>query len=235
MMSEWWTYGPSDFLMFSARTYYRMLELHNLAWWPLQPFLLLSGFGLLWSTHSGVRRAAQMALILVGLGWLFVAWAFHWMRYAEINWGARYFGVAFAAQGLLLICLALVSRNLRLMRSDAAARVGVGLLIIAVLGYPMLALVSGRPLVQSECFGLAPDPTALATLGMVLCLRGFHRRKHPRATGLLLMLVPLLWCAMTGATRWTLGSPDWFLMPAAGIVALIFGWRQSRLSREDGR
>ena len=28
-MSEWWTYRPSDFLLFSARTYWRLFELHN--------------------------------------------------------------------------------------------------------------------------------------------------------------------------------------------------------------
>ncbi len=234
-MSEWWTYGLSDLLMFSERTYYRMFELHNLAWWPLQPFLLLSGFGLLWSMRSAVRWAAQLGLVLVGLGCLFVAWAFHWIRYAEINSGARYFAITFAAQGLVLICLALVNRNLRLEGGDVAARVGAGMLLIAVLAYPMLALASGRPLVQSEIFGLAPDPTALAALGIVSCLRGFHPFRHPRMSGLLLMLLPLLWCAVTGATLWALGSPDWFLMPVAGMVALVLGWRRPGPGPAEGR
>ena len=35
-MSEWWTYTLSDFLLFSPRTYYRLLELYNLATWPAQ-------------------------------------------------------------------------------------------------------------------------------------------------------------------------------------------------------
>ena len=34
-MSEWWTYRPSDFLMFAPDTYWRLFELHNAAWWPL--------------------------------------------------------------------------------------------------------------------------------------------------------------------------------------------------------
>ena len=33
-MSEWWSYSPSDFLLFSARTYYRLFEIHNAALWP---------------------------------------------------------------------------------------------------------------------------------------------------------------------------------------------------------
>ena len=41
-MSEWWTYRPSDFLMFAPRTYWRLFELHNEAWWPAQPLLVLA-------------------------------------------------------------------------------------------------------------------------------------------------------------------------------------------------
>ena len=36
LMSEWWTYSLSDFLLFSPRTYYRLFELYNVAIWPLQ-------------------------------------------------------------------------------------------------------------------------------------------------------------------------------------------------------
>ena len=35
-MSEWWTYRLTSFLLFSPRTYYRLLELYNLAIWPTQ-------------------------------------------------------------------------------------------------------------------------------------------------------------------------------------------------------
>src|SRR5258707_15614550 len=36
LMSEWWTYRLTSFLLFSPRTYYRLLELYNLAIWPAQ-------------------------------------------------------------------------------------------------------------------------------------------------------------------------------------------------------
>jgi hypothetical protein len=35
-MSEWWTYRLTSFLLFSPRTYHRLIELYNLAIWPLQ-------------------------------------------------------------------------------------------------------------------------------------------------------------------------------------------------------
>ena len=46
-MGEWSTYSLGDFLMFSPQAWYRMLELHNRAWWPLQIVAAALGTGLL--------------------------------------------------------------------------------------------------------------------------------------------------------------------------------------------
>ena len=101
-MSDWWTYRPEDFLLFSPRVYWRMFELHNEAVWPLQIIAVLLGAAILvlivrpqlWSDRviSGALAAA----------WMFVAWAFLWTRYATINWAAAYVVPIFAAEGLLL-------------------------------------------------------------------------------------------------------------------------------------
>ena len=43
-MSEWWTYRPSDLLMFAPRTYWRLFELHNESLWPMQVLTALLAF-----------------------------------------------------------------------------------------------------------------------------------------------------------------------------------------------
>lgn len=215
-MPEWSTYSLSDFLMFSSATWYRLLELHNTVWSPLQALATLAAGGLLWAVRGTNGGRARAALALAGLAWLFVAWAFHWVRYDPINWAASYFAYAFGLQGLLLLRQAWVGRELRPV-PDVAGRAGQALLLLALL-HPLLALAWGRPLAQSEWFGLMPDPTVLATLGLMLSLR----------RGALLP-IPLLWCAVTGATLWTLGAGDWFVLPLAGILALaIVVWRGFR-------
>ena len=47
LMSEWWTYSLSDFLLFSPRTYYRLFELYNAAIWPAQMLALALGLAIL--------------------------------------------------------------------------------------------------------------------------------------------------------------------------------------------
>ena len=45
-MSEWWTYAPSDFLMFSPRVYYRLFEFYNRSFWPVAVVSLSLGIGM---------------------------------------------------------------------------------------------------------------------------------------------------------------------------------------------
>jgi hypothetical protein len=42
-MFEWWTYRFSDFLLFSADTYYRLFELYNQAIWPAHVLVVALG------------------------------------------------------------------------------------------------------------------------------------------------------------------------------------------------
>src|SRR5688500_9472693 len=64
----------------------------------------------------------------------------------------------------------------------------------------MIGPLLGRSWTQTEVFGIAPDPTAIATLGIVLAARGRVRWE--------LLIIPLIWCAISGATLWTMGSAD---------------------------
>ena len=90
-MSEWWTYSLSSFLLFSARTYYRLFELYNSAIWPGQIFFIALGMVMLGYLLRGGAGQGRIVTAILAACWLWVAWAFHMERYATINWAARYF------------------------------------------------------------------------------------------------------------------------------------------------
>ena len=92
-MSEWLSYSLRDLLLFSPRIYYRLLESYNHDIWPLQFVSVAMGivFLLLWQNSS--KTASRIAIALIALCWLWVAWAYHWQRYAHINWAASYFAL----------------------------------------------------------------------------------------------------------------------------------------------
>ena len=84
-MSEWWTYSLSDFLLFSPRTYYRLLELYNIATFPVQLVALALGIAVLIALARAPGSSRFVASVLVA-AWAWVAWAFHWTQYSTINW-----------------------------------------------------------------------------------------------------------------------------------------------------
>ena len=102
-MSEWWTYRLTSFLLFSPRTYYRLLELYNLAIWPAQLAGMAIGLAIV-ALLIGKRGYRDRIIAgLLAACWLWIAVAFHYQRYAQINWAATWFAVAFACQALLLV------------------------------------------------------------------------------------------------------------------------------------
>jgi Family of unknown function (DUF6064) len=218
-MSEWWTYSLADFLLFSPRTYYRLFELYNLAIWPAQVLALALGvviLALLLRLPAWHGRA--IAAILAAC-WLWVAWAYLVARYDTINWAARYFATGFALQALLLLWSGVVRNRMTMRpRLSVGRRVGLGVFLFALVAQPLIGpLLIGRPWTQAEIFGIAPDPTAVATLGLIVAADRplWH-----------LYAVPLLWCAISGATLWTMGSPDALVLPAAAVLAMgLTAWK----------
>lgn len=202
-MSEWSTYTLSDLLMFSARTYYRLIELYNQEIWPLHLLAAAAGLALLWRVRRADARGGRMAAVLLGLCWLWVAWAFHAERYATISTAAPYFAAGFALQGMLLFCAGELPAS--------RGRLGLAALLFALLGYPLLAPLEGRPWQQAELFGLAPDPTAAATLALLAL--------SPRASWILWPL-PLLWSAVSGATLWTMQARHAWVLPLLALLVL---------------
>lgn len=214
----WSSYGLDDFLLFSPATYYRLFELYNADLAPGQWLAGALSLLLLWWLRQGRARAA---LVLLAAGWLWVAWGYHLQRYASIHWAAPGFALGFAVQGLLLLALAATPVQ---GRADRAGRIGLALLLFAIAVQPLLGLLFGRPWQQAEWFGLAPDPTAVGTLGLLLWLRN---EGAPRRLWLLWPL-PLAWCLVSGATRWTMQSPDAALMAAVLALVVATAWRRRR-------
>lgn len=214
-MSEWWTYSLRDLLLFSPQTYYRQFELHNAEWWPLPLITLALGLTLPLLLRRGNAPTGRLVVTALALIWLWVAWAFHWQRYAAINLAGGYFALAFTAEALLLLWLAM-TRGVLQIDSVSKPRyyAGFGVLLYALLVHPLIGPLQGRSLAQAEAFGMTPDPTALATLGILLLAGG--RRFW------LLAPIPLLWCLLSGATLWAMDATDFFILPLAALLVIGF-------------
>lgn len=218
-MSEWWTYTLSDLLLFSPRVYYRLLELHNRDLWPLH--LVTSGLGAVvgWRLWRPTQRGDRIVFGTLGVLWVWVGWVFFWERYATINWAAVYVAPLFVLQGVLLVWLGAAQTYLRISAGqDPRRQVALALFALALVGYPVLAPLLGRTWWAAESFALMPDPTAVATLAVLAGATG--RVLWP------LLVVPMAWCAVAGATLWAMEAGDFLVAPLAAVAAAALSIRR---------
>jgi len=148
----------------------------------------------------------------------------HARRYATINTAGPYFAWAFGIEAAQLIGVGVIRGRLLLERpTDAAGQVGAGMFLFALVAEPLIGPLLGRGWRGLELFGVAPDPTAIATLGLLLLARVRHRW--------VLMTIPVLWCATTGLFLWAMKAPDAWIAPVAAALAAGLSIRRSRAPR----
>lgn len=210
-MSEWWTYTLADFLMFSSRSYWRMIGRYNEALWPWQLLALAAGALIVWCVLRSSLVARRGAMLVLAAAWAWVAWGYQLQWHAEISTGAPYFAGAFALQALLLLTIGWRGSDARAGR--VANRLGLGIASLAVCAYPLLAPVGARSWREAEVFAIAPDPTALATLGVLLALRSHW----------LAWIIPLAWCAVSTATLAELRVAHAWLPMVLAVAAVATG------------
>lgn len=228
-MSEWWSYRPSSFLLFSERTYRRLFERYNVDVWPAHGLALALGVLLAVLVLRGGTRAWRGAFGILAVGWFWVAWGFLAERYVPINWAASPFVVAFVVEGVGLLIAGAIGAPRTVPAGRSGRAVAVALLGIALAAWPALVLLPGRPAGAAEVFGLAPDPTVLATLGVLALLR-LGSTAPPRWPHRLLVgglwIVPLAWCAFSATLLWAMRAPEAALLPLAALLALCAARRR---------
>jgi hypothetical protein len=223
------SYSLVDLIPFSRETYFRLFERYNVGVWPAPVIGLAMGLTALLTARRAEGRVLRAPYLLTAACWVWVGWVFqiHW--FAPLSWAGTYFGIGFLLQGVLM---AVVIGRCPIPRAPEATDRGRGpalwILVFAFALQPLLGLVSGRPWYGLEVFASAPDPTALATLGLLLMIH------HPLRW--LLAIIPIIWCLISGATLWVLGDPTWPFMPLGAALYLgVVGWPwvSERSRRQD--
>lgn len=216
-MEEWSSYSLRDILMFSARVYYRLIAQYNTDLWPAQLLALGLGAWLLYLLLRPSRMSGRIAFAILGGFWLWTTHAFVMQRFAPINWPMDYIGPALLVEGVVLI----VFSALRRVTLPETPNRPATLLLLAVLLYPLVAPLAGRPWDEAEMVGLMPDPTAIATLAILAASRGGVRWAF--------MIVPLFWLALSAVTLHTLGSPDFFVPAVAVLIGVTIALLTGRI------
>lgn len=205
-MDEWWTYELQDLILFSSQTYYRLVELYNIAVWPVHILSALLSIALLYLLIKRPPNHGKIVTTILLASWLWVAWAFLWQRFTSIHWISSYYALGFVIQSVLLFWAGLIKDKLCVQTSlSIQYKLGSAITVFALFVQPFVMLLAGNNWKQAELFAITPDSTVMATMGLLLLT-------DLKNTAWLLVL-PLLWCIVSAATLYVLGS-----LAALGLI-----------------
>ncbi len=201
-METWLSYRLSDLLMFSPAIYAGLFERVNDALWP--GHVLLAALTVVMLVLAGSRTgvAHRLAAVLLAATWGWVAWRFFGL-YAEINLAAPWFAALFAGQAVVLLALAASGPGLALTPPHRPRHwLGLGLALWGLVLHPLVWWAAGRPATGTEFFAVASDPTAIATIGLLLMARLPRRGLLPVRE--MLCALPVAWLLISALTWWAL-------------------------------
>lgn len=215
-MGTWLDYSLADFLLFAPATYWRLFELMNAAIWPLTLIIPTILLAVALATAHSWRYANWGVGIAFALAWASLAHLFLGTYYAPINWAVSWITPFAWLQAILLVALV---PGLRFAWPARKPQVAYGLIALAI-AYPFVGILAGRPLSQAEIAGLAPDPTALLTLGLIALAQPNWRIP-------LLLVLPMGWMLFSAATLLAMEEPSAWVIAAALPMALWIGLRKA--------
>lgn len=198
---------------------------YNAEVWPAQVFSLALSLAAVWLSLAPrplggrVDGARAIGLVLVA-GWLWCGVVFFIDHFARFDFLAPVYGGAFVVQSALLLWVLVWRQRPPASQPDGFGAAGLLLAFLAIIGLPLVSGLGDAGFAAARIVGIAPGPTVVLTLAMLLLVEG----RPPW----LLTVIPLLWCGVAAVTGWALALPEALAVALLGAVAagllLWKGW-----------
>jgi hypothetical protein len=201
-------------LPFSAASFFDVFVAYNAAIWPVQIIAYGLGLSVVGAIVAAARLAPRFVPAALAVMWAMNAVGYHALYFATINPAADAFAALFMLQAALFAFCAcadssgIVFRLARDMRSVAA----LAATIYSMFVYSVLGIWAGRDLMAGPIFGVAPCPTVVFTLGVLMIGQG-------RAI-VFLSIVPVLWALVGLAAALQLDMREDLALPIAAAFLL---------------
>lgn len=172
-------------LPFTREQFFEVFIRYNEGLWPAQFALYAVALAALALVLARHRHAGRTASAVLALLWAWMAVAYHWAYFREVNPAATVFSAAFLLAAALFAWHGVVRSKLQFAWAlDARSAAGLLLVAYGLVFYPALAWLLGHRYPAMPTFGL-PCPTTLFTLGLLTLMRP----PYPRSV----FIVPLAW------------------------------------------
>lgn len=214
-------------LPFTTEQFFEVFAAYNAAIWPAQIIAYALGVAAVIVLVVRWKHAASFALGVLAVFWAWNGVAYHFYHFAVINLAAYLFSALFLAQAGLLAAAAFPGERIHVEAPRLAYAVAAGgLMLYALVIYELLGHLAGHGLLKGPLFGVAPCPTTIFTIAVLLLLRG------PGVFAL--SIIPFVWAVIGTSAAILLAVPE-DLGLAVAAVALAARWldRQGSLSAQN--
>lgn len=189
--------------------------------WPMQIVAYLLGGAAVFLALRKTAFSGRGVPAILAFFWLWVALLF-WLPSVQQGFTPGVIFVAiFLIQGVLLAIYAIKPRLHFGFQPGLAAWVGLGFVLYALLGYPVVGALLGHTYPRMSPFGLTPCPVVTFTFGIFLLAK-------PKVSKGLLIL-PFIY-ALTGFIWISIGMWEDIGMLLSGLLGTVLIWyRDARL------
>lgn len=187
---------------FNVDEFFGIFARYNEAIWPAQVLVYLAALVAIAQLFWAHPWQAKIITGILAAMWAINGVGYHWL-----------FGAAFVVQAVALAASTYQFPQLRFrVRTDAASVLALLLVAFATIAYPIWGWLAGHVYPASPAFGVAPCPTTIFTIGMLLLGTWSAVRW--------LLIIPVLWAGVGGSAAVMLQVPQDYGLIAALLIAL---------------
>ncbi len=209
---------------FTAEQFLGVFESYNLAVFPMQ--LIAYALGLIAVFLVFKKRSGRIVPAILSFMWLWNGIAYHLLFFSPINKAAYGFAVLFVIEGVLFVWTGVLRKNLsfRYPQSRLFSNLGLIAIVYSMVVYPAIGMLLGHIYPRAPMFGIAPCPTTIFTLGLLL----WTSPRIPRYV----VIIPLLWSVIGFGAALNFGiQEDIGLLVTGVLAATLILYRQRKITR----
>lgn len=209
---------------FTVEQFFDIFGTYNTAIWPAQGLAYVLGIAALALAFRESRLSTRIVSGILALFWTWMGIFYHIIHFSVINPAAWIFGIVFVLQGLLFLIMGTIFQRLAFRFSlNPLPIIGVGFILYATVIYPLLGISFGHSYPRSPMFGVAPCPTTIFTLGVLL----WASKPVPAY----LLVIPLLWSIVGMSAAVNLKVPQDYGLVVAGVLGTALILIQNRKAK----
>ena len=203
---------------FTIEQFTNVFHTYNLAIWPWQLLGYAAGLFVLFTLFKANPWFDRINNGILAGYWFLMGIGYHWIFFSKINKLAYAFGLLFVVQALLFLIFGVFKNEISfgIKKLDFYGFFGLLTVTYGMFIYPALGFIFGHVFPNSPVFGVAPCPTTIFTLGLLL----LTIKRVPK----FLLVIPLLWSLIGFLAAISLGVKEdvGLLIAGLAVTFLLF-------------